>query len=203
MPKQIRGWLALALLLATAGVQAGTVLVVGDNLSAGYGVPAHKVWINDLSDLAAAAKPAATVVSAAIRDDTSAGAVSRLPALLRQHRPAVVVIEMGVDDGLRGVPLKATRQNLARMVKLSRQAGAQVLLIELVAPPKLGADYGRQFRALYAQVAKAGGARLMTSFYAGVRSDPDMMQADGVYPNSLAQPLLARNVWKVLAPLLK
>lgn len=201
MRSRFRGWFALLSLLAFGSVQAGTVLVVGDSISAGYGVPAHKVWVNEFAGHVEEAGHA--VVNSSVSGDTTAGGVSRLPSLLRQHRPMIVVLELGGNDGMRGLPMKATRANLAKMVQLSRSAGARVLLVGMDVPPNLGPAYAREFRALYPAVAKAGGATLLPSFLADVAVDPDMMQADGIHPNSLAQPVLANKVWKAVAPMLK
>lgn len=201
MRSRFRGWFALLSLLAFGGAQAGTVLVVGDSISAGYGVPAHKVWVNDLAEHVEEAGHA--VVNSSVSGDTTAGGLSRLPSLLRQHRPMIVVLELGGNDGMRGLPMKSTRANLAKMVQLSRNAGARVLLVGMDVPPNLGPAYAREFRALYPAVAKAGGATLLPSFLADVAVDPDMMQSDGIHPNSLAQPVLANKVWKALAPMLK
>lgn len=201
MRSRFRGWFALLSLLAFGTAQAGTVLVVGDSISAGYGVPAHKVWVNNLAEHVR--KTGHAVVNASVSGDTTAGGVSRLPSLLRQHRPMIVVLELGGNDGLRGLPMKATRANLSKMVQLSRNAGARVLLVGMDVPPNLGPAYAREFRELYPAVARAGGATLLPSFLADVAVDPDMMQADGIHPNSLAQPILADKVWKALAPMLK
>lgn len=201
MRSRFRGWFALLPLLALGSAQAGTVLVVGDSISAGYGVPAHKVWVNDFAEHVEEAGHA--VVNSSVSGDTTAGGISRLPSLLRQHRPMIVVLELGGNDGMRGLPMKATRQNLLKMVQLSRNAGARVLLVGMDVPPNLGPAYAREFRALYPEVAKAGGATLLPAFLADIAVDPDMMQSDGIHPNSLAQPIMANKVWKALAPMLK
>lgn len=201
MRSRFRGWFALLALLALGSAEAGTVLVVGDSISAGYGVPAHKVWVNSFAEQVEEVGHA--VVNSSVSGDTTAGGLSRLPSLLRQHRPMIVVLELGGNDGMRGLPMKSTRANLAKMVQLSRNAGARVLLVGMDVPPNLGPAYAREFRALYPGVAKAGGATLLPSFLADVAVDPDMMQSDGIHPNSLAQPILADKVWKAVAPMLK
>lgn len=199
--------LLLGLLLGAAGwssaVSGGVVLVVGDSISAGYGVPPAKIWVNSLAAKVTAGGYPYTVVNASISGDTTAGGVSRLPALLRQHKPAVVVLELGGNDGLRALPMKATRNNLSQMVRLARKSGARVLLLGMDIPPNLGQKYVQEFRSLYPQVAKAEGARLVPGFIADVAVLPGMMQADGLHPNSLAQPKLADKVWGELEPLLK
>ncbi|MFZ5723203.1 MAG: arylesterase [Pseudomonadota bacterium] len=196
--------LLLGAAVASGATQAGVVLVVGDSISAGYGVPAHKVWVNDLVDrVEQAGYTQTSVMNASVSGDTSAGGLSRLPQLLRQHKPKIVLLELGGNDGLRGLPMKATRQNLLQMVQMSRRSGAQVLLAGMDVPPSLGPKYVKEFRALYPEVAKAGGAVLMPSFIAGVAVDPDLMQSDGIHPNTLAQPKLAEHAWKYLEPMLK
>lgn len=198
----------LAALLLCAGLPAvavaGTVLVIGGSISAGDGVPPAKVWVNTLAAKVTAAGYAQTVVvNGSAKGDTTAGGLSRLPSLLRQHQPVIVVIELGEGDAPRGLTLKATRQNLVKMVRLARQSGARVLLVAADAPKKFGPKYAKEFRAVFPQIARDAGASLQPDFLGGVRNDPDMMQADGVHPNSLAQTKLAENVWAVLAPMLK
>lgn len=196
--------LAAALLVLPAGAaRAGVVLVVGDSISAGYGVPTAKVWVNLLAAKVTAAGLPHKVVNASLSGDTTAGGVSRLPALLRQHKPVVVIIELGGNDGLRGLPMKSTRQNLVQMVRLARKSGARVLLAAMDMPPNLGGKYTGEFRSLYPQVAKAEGAVLIPKFISDVAVLDNMMQSDGIHPNSLAQPKLAEKVWQTLAPVLQ
>lgn len=186
---------------STAG--AGTVLVVGDSISAGYGMPTAKVWVKLLEARIKQKGYPHAVVNASVSGDTTAGGLSRLPALLRQHQPVIVVLEIGGNDGLHGLPGKSTKQNLTRMVKLAKSAGAQVLLLGIDVPPNYGPKYAKEFRAIYPGVAKATGVTLLPEFLAAVGTDPDMMQSDGIHPNSLAQPLLVDAVWPVLEPMLK
>lgn len=195
---------AVALLLwGPAVAVAGTVLVVGDSISAGYGMPPAKVWVKLLETRMAQKGYPHKVVNASVSGDTTAGGLSRLPTLLRQHRPAIVVIELGGNDGLRGLPVKTTRHNLTQMVKLSRKTGATVLLLGIDIPPNYGPKYAREFSGLYAGVAQAAGATFLPGFLAKVAVDPDMMQSDGIHPNSLAQPVMVDTVWPLLEPLLK
>jgi len=194
--------LAVTLLVCAPVLQAATLLVVGDSISAAYGVPAAKGWVALMETRAKRQVPGIRVVNASVSGDTSAGGLARLPALLRQHKPAIVIIELGGNDGLRGLRLKNTRQNLMQMVKLAQRADAKVLLLGIDLPPSQGAKYVRDFAAMYPAVAKATGAAYLPSFLAKVGVDPDMMQSDGIHPNSLGQPVLVDTVWPALAPML-
>ena len=208
-----RAWLAqcslLALGLASAGSHAAaarTLLVVGDSLSAEYGLARGSGWVALLEQRLAKEKIAATVVNASISGDTTSGGRSRLPALLKQHRPSHVLIELGGNDALRGLPLAMTRDNLATMVKLARDAGAKVLVLGMQVPPNYGRKYGDDFAALFATVAKDGGAALVPFFLEGVANAANadtMFQADRIHPVAAAHPLMLGNVWPVLAPLLR
>lgn len=204
----LRAALAVLLLMSvivgtTTTAQAGTVLVVGDSISAGYGMPTSKVWVKLLEARLVQKGYSHPVVNASVSGDTSAGGLSRLPSLLRQHRPAIVVLELGGNDGLRGMPVKVTRQNLTQMVRMAKRSGAQVLLLGIDVPPNYGPKYAKEFRDVYPGVARNTGAKLLPAFLAAVGTDPDLMQADGIHPNSLAQPLLVDALWPVLEPMLK
>ncbi len=145
------------------------------------------------------------MVNASISGETTSGGRSRLPALLRQHRPSHVIVELGGNDALRGLSLEMTRDNLAQLVRSSREAGAQVLLLGMQMPPNYGAELTRRFAALYPAVARQHGARLVPSFLQGVGDDPDPLrwfQADRIHPNEAAQPRLLANVWPELQKML-
>ena len=203
-------WLALAAAgLPTAGQAQGTrpkLLVVGDSLSAEYGLARGAGWVTLLEKRIAAEKLNWQVVNASISGDTTSGGRSRLPALLKAHKPRVVIIELGGNDALRGLPLTMTQDNLAQMARLSKAAGAQVLIAGMAMPPNYGRAYGEQFLALFGQVAKAEGTALVPFFLAGVADGPnaeDLFQADRIHPKAEAQPRMLDNVWPVLRPLLK
>ncbi len=211
-----REWLAhcslLGLGLCSAGAMAAaarapaTLLVVGDSLSAEYGIARGSGWVALLEQRLAKEKIAAGVINASISGDTTSGGRSRLGALLKQHRPTHVLIELGGNDALRGLPLTMTRDNLAAMVKASRDAGAKVLLLGMQVPPNYGRKYGEEFAASFASVAKAGGAALVPFFLEGVANAPNaeaMFQGDRIHPVAAAHPVMLGNVWPVLAPLLK
>lgn len=211
-----REWLAhcslLGLGLWGAGAMAAgakappTLLVVGDSLSAEYGLPRGSGWVALLEQRLAKDRIAATVVNASVSGDTSSGGRSRLPALLRQHRPTHVLIELGGNDALRGLPLTMTRDNLAAMVKACRDAGARVVVLGMQVPPNYGRKYGDEFAALFGSVARSGGAALVPFFLDGVANAPNaeaMFQSDRIHPVAAAHPVMLGNVWPVLAPLLK
>jgi len=179
-----------------------TVLVVGDSISAAYGLPAGTGWVDLLAARIRTEGLPHRVVNASISGDTTAGGRSRLTALLTQHRPSVVVIELGGNDGLRGGNLAATRDNLDAMVTLAQKAGARVLLVGTRLPPNYGAAYTREFDALFADVAKRRKVALVPYFFAGFGENNELFQPDRIHPTAAAQPQLLENVWPALKPLL-
>nr|WP_239024292.1 arylesterase [Ramlibacter humi] len=183
-----------------------TVLVVGDSLSAEYGLQRGTGWVPLLEKKLVAEKVPARVVNASISGDTTSGGRSRLASLLTQHQPSVVVLELGGNDALRGLPLDMTRANLAAMTEAAKRAGARVLLLGMQLPPNYGADYGRKFAGLYEQVAREQQAALVPFFLKGVAdiADPTkLFQADRIHPNEQAQATMLANVWPELRKLLK
>ena len=200
-----------ALLLGTSWAQGTspsgpTVLVVGDSLSAEYGIARGSGWVALLQQRLDKQKPGARVVNASISGDTTSGGRSRLPALLSQHRPQVVVIELGGNDALRGLPLTMTEDNLRTMAQAARQAGAKTLLLGMQMPPNYGAKYSADFSALYARVARETRSALVPFFLQGVADRPDpteLFQPDRIHPNEQAQPRMLDNAWLELKKLLK
>jgi acyl-CoA thioesterase-1 len=191
---------------ARPGARRGPLLVVGDSLSAEYGLPRGSGWVGLLQQRLAREKVAVEVVNASISGDTTSGGRSRLPALLAQHKPGIVIIELGGNDALRGLPLNMTRANLTAMVQEAKEAGASVLLLGMQLPPNYGQRYAQDFANLFASVAKAEGAALVPFFLAGVADGPEadkMFQPDRIHPNAQAQPRMLDNVWPALRPLLK
>ncbi|WBY04074.1 arylesterase [Ramlibacter tataouinensis] len=189
-----------------ARAAGATVLVVGDSLSAEYGLPRGSGWVALLERKLAAEKIDARVVNASISGDTTSGGRSRLPSLLAQHKPSHVVVELGGNDALRGLPLEMTRANLAAMVQAAQKAGARVLLVGMQLPPNYGAGYGQRFAALYADVAREQRAALVPFLLEGVADGPDptrLFQPDRIHPNVDAQPRMLANVWPQLRKLLK
>ncbi len=184
---------------------APVVLVLGDSLSAEYGLQRGQGWVSLLSTQLTADKNPAQVVNASLSGETTAGGRSRLPALLQQHPATVVIIELGGNDALRGLALKQTQENLLAMSMAAKVAGAQVLLLGMQMPPNYGADYAQQFSKVYSDVARQSQARLLPFFLHGVGDDPDPLkwfQADRIHPNAAAQPRLLKNVWPQLQALL-
>lgn len=184
---------------------APTLLVLGDSLSAEYGLRRGSGWVALLEHKLATEKSPVQVVNASVSGDTTSGGRSRLPGLLQQHRPTVVVIELGGNDALRGLSLNLTRDNLSAMVQQARASGAKVLLLGMQMPPNYGARYGKDFAQLFADVAKAERTALVPFFLKGVADGPvplALFQSDRIHPNEKAQPILLDNVWPALRPLL-
>ncbi|MEO4046602.1 arylesterase [Pseudomonas sp. CAU 1711] len=200
----MRGWVScvLALLLWAPGALAGTVLVVGDSISAAFGLDTRQGWVSLLQERLRDEGFEHRVVNASISGDTSAGGLARLPALLVQHRPELVIIELGGNDGLRGQPLGQLQQNLLAMVRHSQEGGAKVLILGMRLPPNYGQRYTTAFAEVFAKVASETGSTLVPFFLEGVGGVPGMMQADGVHPLAVAQPQMLENVWPTLRPLL-
>ena len=199
----------LALAAASWGVRAAAkparILVVGDSLSAEYGLARGSGWVALLQRRLAGEGLGAEVVNASISGDTTAGGRNRLPALLATHRPTHVIIELGANDALRGLPLDATRKNLSEMAAACKAAGARVVLVGMRMPPNYGRRYGEDFAAIYAEVAREQGARLVPFLLKGVAdaSDADrLFQPDRIHPRAEAHPTMLDNVWPVLKPLL-
>ncbi len=182
------------------------MLVVGDSLSAEYGIARGSGWVALMQQRLQKAQAGATVINASISGDTSSGGRTRLPALLAEHKPTHVVIELGSNDALRGLPLQMTRDNLAAMVRAARGAGAQVLLVGMRMPPNYGRNYTQEFEAMFASLAKAEGTALVPFLLAGVADAADaasLFQDDRIHPNARAHPIIVDNVWPVLRTQLK
>ncbi|MCU7904835.1 MAG: arylesterase [Candidatus Thiodiazotropha sp. (ex Epidulcina cf. delphinae)] len=181
---------------------APTLLVIGDSLSAGYGVTTETRWVNLLAQRLSKDCGPVKVINASISGDTSSGGLARLPALLAKYDPRILVIELGGNDGLRGIGNREMRDNLQRMVQLAKQAGAAVLLLGVRLPANYGADFINAFHRVYYDVSEAESVPLVAFFLEGVALDADLMQRDGIHPNDRAQPILRDNVWPALQPLL-
>jgi len=201
--------LVLAALCAApvpAAAAGKTLLVLGDSLSAEYGLARGSGWVALLEQQLAKDKLAAKVVNASISGDTTSGGRSRLPALLKQHQPTHVVIELGGNDALRGLPLAMTHDNLQAMARDAKAAGAKVMVVGMQVPPNYGARYGQDFAALFASVAQAEGAALVPFLLAGVADGPmadKLFQPDRIHPTAEAHPRLLANVWGVMKPWLR
>jgi acyl-CoA thioesterase-1 len=203
-----RHFIAAALAGGYAPVWAAgpkTVLVVGDSISAEYGLKRGTGWVALLEKRLAANKISARVVNASISGDTTSGGRSRLPALLAQHKPDIVVIELGGNDALRGLPMAMSEDNLVKMTEAAQHAGARVLLVGMQVPPNYGADYANRFAGLAQKVAKAHGAAAVPFLLKGIADDPDpthWFQADRIHPKEEAHPRILENVWSELKKLL-
>ncbi|MBK9238383.1 MAG: arylesterase [Rhodoferax sp.] len=182
------------------------ILVVGDSLSAEYGLRRGSGWVALLEQRLHAEKIAARVVNASISGDTTSGGRSRLDALLAQHRPTHVVIELGANDAIRGLPLQMTRDNLTHMTQAAQQNGARVLLVGMQVPPNYGQDYARRFAEMFSEVAKGRQTALVPFFLKGIADSADStkwFQPDRIHPKEEAHPLMLNNVWPELRKLLK
>lgn len=190
---------------ASQAQAAGTVLVVGDSLSAEYGLQRGSGWVNLIADKIKRDHPAITVVNASISGDTTSGGRARFAPLLSQHKPKWVLLELGANDALRGLSLKSMRANLTAMVRAAQQVNAKVLVIGVQVPPNYGAKYTQEFAQSFEQVASETGATLVPFLLRGVADVPDAMrwfQDDRIHPNEDAQPILADNVWPILRKML-
>ena len=208
-------WTLLALaswgLVATVGASQAAatpqrIVVVGDSLSAEYGLSRGTGWVALLQKQLAIENPGVQVINASISGDTTSGGRSRLTALLQKHQPSHVIIELGGNDALRGLPLNMTQDNLQAMTRQAQAMGAQVLLLGMQMPPNYGPEMARQFEAAYAQVAKRQKVALVPFFLKGIGDDPEPLkwfQPDRIHPNEAAQPRLLANVWPALKKQLK
>ena len=197
-------WLsgALTLMLWAQGAVAGTLLVVGDSISAAFGLDSRQGWVALLEKRLSEEGFEHSVVNVSISGDTSAGGAARFSALLAEHKPELVIIELGGNDGLRGQPPAQLQQNLASMVEKSQQAGAKVLILGMRLPPNYGARYTTAFAEVFSKVAEESGSALVPFVLEGIGGVPSMMQPDGIHPTAEAQPVLLDNVWPTLKPLL-
>ncbi|MBV6752097.1 arylesterase [Pseudomonas chlororaphis] len=192
----------LALMCMAQNAAAGTVLIVGDSISAGFGLDTRVGWVALLEKRLKTEGFADQVVNASISGDTSAGGQARLPALLAEHKPQVVVLELGGNDGLRGQLPAQLKQNLASMIDKSQAAGAKVLLLGMQIPPNYGPRYTQAFAKVYVELAEEKHIALVPFFLEGIGGHPELMQADGIHPAPAGQGMLLDNVWPRLKPLL-
>jgi acyl-CoA thioesterase-1 len=178
------------------------LLVLGDSLSAGYGMDREKSWVSLLETRLSERGYSYRVLNSSISGDTSQGGVTRLPRLLERYQPEIVIIELGANDGLRGIDPAVTRANLSDMIARSQASGARVLLAGIRLPPNYGSAYLQQFESMYADLASEYQALLVPFFMDGVAMEPELLQADNIHPNEAGQPVLLENVWAVLEPAL-
>lgn len=191
---------------ANAAVEANNtpvILIVGDSLSAGYGISVDATWVALLKKRLAEQGYGYRVVNASVSGETTGGALTRLPRALQLHRPAIVVFELGGNDGLRGLPLRQVRSNFEAMLTQAKATGAKSILVGMRMPINYGPAYANQFHALYGELAKQFAVPLVSFFLEGVADNESLIQADGIHPTTQAQPILLDNVWPTLSALLK
>jgi acyl-CoA thioesterase-1 len=192
------------MLCAPAAYSASkTLLVLGDSISAEYGLPRDSGWVSLLQTRLSDDKLQVSVVNASISGETTAGGLTRLPGLLQQHKPAVLIIELGGNDGLRGLSLAATQSNLREMIKSADRIGARVLLLGMRVPPNYGPDYSKRFAAMYQGLARERNVKLVPFLFAGLEDTERFFQQDRIHPNQRAQTVMLDNVWPSLQSLLK
>jgi len=193
----------LFIALQNAVASDRTILVLGDSLSAAYGIRPEQGWVALLTQRLRTQGYGYEVVNASVSGETTSGGLQRLPRALEIHHPGVVILELGANDALRGLPLTLARENLTKMVQLSQAAGARVLLIGIRIPPNYGPRYANELAALYPDLAKQHQLPLIPFLLDKVALDPTLMQEDGLHPNARAEPQVLDTVWQGLAPLLK
>ncbi|MBR8033090.1 arylesterase [Burkholderia vietnamiensis] len=179
-----------------------TLVVLGDSLSAEYGLPRDTGWVALLRQRLAAERIDYSVANASVSGDTTSGGRARLPAVLQRLKPSIVIVELGSNDALRGVPVATTEQNLRDIIAAARRSHAQVVLVGMYVPPNYGPDYTQKFHAVYTRLSKQLGVPLVPFLLAGIENKPEMFQSDQMHPGEQAQRVLLDNVWPTLKPLL-
>jgi acyl-CoA thioesterase-1 len=180
-----------------------TIVVLGDSLSAEYGLPRNSGWVALLAARLAKDSPQYSVVNASISGDTTSGGLARLDALLREHRPAILIVELGANDGLRGLSLEAMRGNLQAIIERSQARQARVLLVGMFLPPNFGPDFDAKFHGVFEELARRNHLAFTPFLMEGFADRLDWFQADGIHPQARAEPLMLDNVWAALRPLLR
>jgi acyl-CoA thioesterase I len=188
--------------LQNAVASPSTILVFGDSLSAAYGIRPEQGWVALLTQRLQAQGYGYQIVNASVSGETSEGGLERLPRALQLHRPGIVILELGANDGLRGLPVNATRDNLGAMVRLAQAAGARVLLVGLRMPPNYGMRYTEEFARIFAELAEQYHVPLVPFLLEKVALKPELMQADGLHPNAPGEPPILETLWPYLKPLL-
>ena len=198
--KLITGLFCLLMSFYSWAQTSPVILVLGDSLSAEYGLPRGTGWVHILEQQLEKDKSPWTIFNASISGETSSGGISRLPSLLTQKKPGIVMIELGANDALRGLPIAQTETNLRKMIQMSKKSGARVLLFGIQIPTNYGQSYTTQFKKLYQQLANEEQIELLPFFLEGVATKPELFQADRLHPNVKAQSILFNNVWGSMAP---
>jgi acyl-CoA thioesterase-1 len=179
-----------------------TILVFGDSLSAAYGIPREQGWVNLLEQRIKSQNLPYRVINASVSGETTSGGLSRFPANLKQHNPDIVILELGANDGLRGLPVADMQRNLGNMVEASQKTKAEVLMLGMMIPPNYGHRYANDFKASYTQLALKFNLALVPFFLDGVAGHPELILEDGLHPSAAAQPRILDNIWKTLEPIL-
>jgi len=201
----VKRFLALFVLIvasASAQAEAPVILVFGDSISAGYGLPLEQGWVELLRTRLKAQGYGYQVVNASVSGETTAGGLARLPRALELHHPSIVILELGGNDGLRGLPIAQMRTNLTQMTTSSSAAGAKVLLLGMRMPPNYGPEYTKQFAMVFSDLATEKKISLVPFLLTDIALSPALLQADDIHPNAQGQPILLDNVWPTLKPLL-
>jgi acyl-CoA thioesterase-1 len=204
MPRALRivfSLLFICLGTAASAANGKTVLVYGDSLSAAYGMPEQRGWVALLEERLKREHPDYSVVNASISGETTAGGLARIDKVLELHKPAIAIVELGANDGLRGLPVAAMKQNLSAIIERAQKSGAKVLLVGVRMPPNYGEDYTRAFQRAFAELAKGHNVRLVPNLLDGFSEKLELFQADRIHPTEIAQPAVLKNVWTKLAPL--
>jgi acyl-CoA thioesterase-1 len=195
-------FLALGSVASAASPAQRTIVVLGDSLSAGYGIKVEQGWVRLLEQRLASEGYGYRVVNASVSGETTQGGLARLPRALETHKPAIVIVELGGNDGLRGLQLAASRDNLSKIIEKARSAKAQVLLVGMMIPPNYGPRYGEEFREMFVALARKYSLAFVPFLLDQVALKPELMQADGIHPNAAGQPQILENLWPRLKPLL-
>jgi acyl-CoA thioesterase I len=201
--KRLLALLVLIVATASAHAEAPVILVFGDSISAGYGLPLEQGWVELLRTRLKSQGYGYQVVNASVSGETTAGGLARLPRALELHHPSIVILELGGNDGLRGLPVAQMRSNLSQMANLSAAAGAKILLLGMRMPPNYGPEYTKDFAMVFSDLAAEKKAPLVPFLLTNIALSPELLQADDIHPNAQGQPILLDNVWPTLKPLLR
>ena len=200
--KRLLALFVLMVASAAARAEAPVILVFGDSISAGYGLPLEQGWVELLKTRLKSQGYGDQVVNASVSGETTAGGLARLPRALELHHPSIVILELGGNDGLRGLPIAQMRANLTQMAALSSAAGAKVLVLGMRMPPNYGPEYTEQFAMVFSDLAAEKKIPLVPFLLTNIALSPALLQGDDIHPNALGQPILLDNVWPTLKPLL-
>jgi acyl-CoA thioesterase-1 len=200
--KRLLALFVLIVASAAARAEAPVILVFGDSISAGYGLPLEQGWVELLKTRLKSQGYGDQVVNASVSGETTAGGLARLPRALELHHPSIVILELGGNDGLRGLPIAQMRANLTQMATLSSASGAKVLLLGMRMPPNYGPEYTKQFALVFSDLATEKKIPLVPFLLTNIALSPALLQGDDIHPNALGQPILLDNVWPTLKPLL-